>query len=112
MSSLPQLMACCLVGTKSLPELMLTDLSNFNQNIIISIEESVIENIPCNMSAFFFRPQCVNCIANAPIVLMLPNYCQTSNISHTLVGNNTVDHSDVVGASPVVTAPTTSSFST
>ena len=33
-------------------------------------------------------------------------YCQTSNISHTLLGNEIVDHSDV-GA-----APTTSSFST
>ena len=40
-------------------------------------------------------------------------YRQTSNISRTLVGNNkTVDHSDVVGAVPVGTAPTTSSFST
>ena len=39
-------------------------------------------------------------------------YPQTSNISCTLVGNNTVDHSDVVGASPLGAAPTTSSFST
>ena len=39
-------------------------------------------------------------------------YCQTSNISGTLVGNKIVDHSDVVGVSPVGTAPTTSSFST
>ena len=39
-------------------------------------------------------------------------YCQVSNISHTLVGNKIVDHSDVVGASPVGAAPTTSSFST
>ena len=39
-------------------------------------------------------------------------YCQISNIEHTLVGNKIVDHSDVVGASPVGTAPTTSSFST
>ena len=39
-------------------------------------------------------------------------YRQTSNISHTLVGNKIVDHSDVVGASPVGAAPTTSSFST
>ena len=37
---------------------------------------------------------------------------QTSNISHTSVGNNIVDHSDVVGASSVGAAPTTSSFST
>ena len=39
-------------------------------------------------------------------------YCQTYNISCTLVSNKIVDHSDVVGASPVGTAPTTSSFST
>ena len=38
-------------------------------------------------------------------------YSQTSNISHTL-GNKIVDHSDVVGASPVGAAPTTFSFST
>ena len=37
-------------------------------------------------------------------------YCQTSNISCTLVGNTIVDNSDVVGASLVSTAPTTSSF--
>ena len=35
-----------------------------------------------------------------------------SNISRTLVGNNIVDHSDVVGASPIGAAPTTSSLST
>ena len=37
-------------------------------------------------------------------------YRQVSNISRTLVGNWIVDHSDVVGASPVGAAPTTSSF--
>ena len=39
-------------------------------------------------------------------------YHQTSNISHILVGNQIVDHSDVVGASPVSAAPTKSSFPT
>ena len=39
-------------------------------------------------------------------------YRKTSNIRHTLVGNKIVDHSDVVGASPVGAAPTTSPFST
>ena len=39
-------------------------------------------------------------------------YRKTSNISCTLVGNKIVDTSDVVGASPVGAAPTTSSFST
>ena len=37
---------------------------------------------------------------------------KTSNTRHTLVGNKIVDHLDVVGASPVDAAPTTSSFST
>ena len=39
-------------------------------------------------------------------------YRKTSNIRRTLVGDNIVDHSDALGASPVGTAPTTSSFST
>ena len=38
-------------------------------------------------------------------------YRQVSNIRRTLVGNKIVDHSYVVGASPVGAAPTTSSFS-
>ena len=37
---------------------------------------------------------------------------KTSDISRTLVGNKIVDISDVVGASPVGAAPTTSLFST
>ena len=40
------------------------------------------------------------------------DFCQTSSRSCTLVGNTIFDHSDVVGASSVSTAPTTSSFST
>ena len=40
------------------------------------------------------------------------NYRQTPNISRTLIGNKTIDLSDVVGASPAGAAPTTSSFST
>ena len=39
-------------------------------------------------------------------------YRKVSYIRRTLVGNKIVDHSDVVGASPVGAAPTTSSFST
>ena len=39
-------------------------------------------------------------------------YRKTSNISRTLVGNKIVDNWDVVWASPVGAAPTTSSFST
>ena len=39
-------------------------------------------------------------------------YRQASNTSRTLVGSKIIDHSDVVGASPVGAAPTSSSFST
>ena len=46
------------------------------------------------------------------IILQEIYYRKTSSISRTLVGNKIVDNSDVVGASPVGAAPTTSSFST
>ena len=47
----------------------------------------------------------------SPLVLpVTTNYRQTSNIRRTLEGNKLVDHSDVVGASPVGAAPTPSSF--
>ena len=39
-------------------------------------------------------------------------YRKTSNMKRTLLSNKIVDHSDVIGASPVGAAPTTSSFST
>ena len=39
-------------------------------------------------------------------------YRQVSTIRRTLVSNNIVDHSDVVGALTIGAAPTTSSFST
>ena len=39
-------------------------------------------------------------------------YRQISNMRRALLGNNIVDHSDVVGAAPAGAAPTTSSFST
>ena len=42
----------------------------------------------------------------------MADYRKTYDISRTLVGNKIVDNSDVVGASPVGAAPTTSSFST
>ena len=39
-------------------------------------------------------------------------YPQTYSICRTLGDDKSVDHSDVVGASPVGAAPTASSFST
>ena len=51
-------------------------------------------------------------IVNDVSFVIAVEYCHTSNISRTFVGNKMVDHSDVVGASPFGAAPTTSSFST
>ena len=52
----------------------------------------------------------IKCMQWDPIIYgqYITIYHKTSNISCTLVGNKIVDHSDVVGASPVSAAPTTS----
>ena len=50
-------------------------------------------------------------VANQAMVNLVI-YRKTSNISRTFIGNKIVDNSDIVGASPVGAAPTTSSFST
>ena len=54
----------------------------------------------------------VNGHLSAEAGIFRENYRKTSNIRRTLESNKIVDHSDVVGASPVGAAPTTSSFST
>ena len=54
----------------------------------------------------------VYCVKNFISILEYVKYRQTSNIRCTFVGNIIVYHSDVVGATPVGAAPTTSSFST
>ena len=45
-------------------------------------------------------------------VIWFDSYRQTSNIRGTLESNEIVNNSDIVGASPIGAAPTTSSFST
>ena len=52
------------------------------------------------------------CILYHFATMRLCKYRKTFGISRALVGNKIVDNSDVVGASPVGAAPTTSSFST
>ena len=47
-----------------------------------------------------------------PLCNAAAHYRNASNIRRTSVGNKIVDRSDVVGASPVGAAPTTSSFLT
>ena len=66
----------------------------------ISLNEHISEGILIQIS--------VNFGSTGPI----GKYRQVSNIRRILVGNKIVDNSDVVGASPVGAAPTTSSLST
>ena len=49
-----------------------------------------------------------NILSRSEIHEAIRIYRQISNIRRTLVGNTLGDHSDVVGASPVGAAPTTS----
>ena len=91
---------------------------------------SVLLNLPVYFSTVnnLFTYWCCDCnvlnpmlicviIANLPHIapiLSSRNSCdyrKTSNIRRTMEGNAIVDHSDVVGVSPVGAAPTTSSFS-
>ena len=79
----------------------------------IHLVNSLIAGDAILIDGFFFYPiplhwrwkMCMTITPNE-------DYRKTSNISRTLVGNKIVDNSDVVGASPVGAAPTTSSFST
>ena len=63
---------------------------------------------------------CITCMviqfpfAADDVLIIIPSntHRQNPNISRTLVGNAIVDHSDVLGASPVGAVPTTYLFST
>ena len=54
----------------------------------------------------------IACCSISIMIWQKNNYRQVSNIKRTLVGDKIVDHSDIVGASPVGVAPTISSFCT
>ena len=64
------------------------------------------------MTTFLF--QCMTVLLFPGVALFIVcteqkcTYCKVSNISRTLVDNKIVDHTEVVGASPVGAAPTTS----
>ena len=71
------------------------------------VKKTILKIVVCKMVAMLSLLQCSKHDRNS-----LGIYRQVSNIRRTLVGNQIVDHSYVVGASPVGAAPTTSSFST
>ena len=72
------------------------------------LAKSIITIISCEMSFCITQHNNITwCVLS---VCLNSIYRQVSNIRCTLIENCIVDHSDVVGASPVVAAPTTSSF--
>ena len=71
-------------------------------------EWSVIFICPTHLPRHLFNKVVTRTLA----IIASYMYRQVSNIRRTLVGNKIVYHSDVVEASPVGTAPTTSSLST
>ena len=82
----------------------------------LSLLTTVVENREPRGSVSYSRnvaipPEISSTMLNN-VVLSGKTYHQNSNISRTLESSKIVDHSDVVGASPVGAAPTTSSFST
>ena len=97
----------------------LRDRLIFNMGIPILVRHLYIWDGPQGISSHSadYAPICFQwcmCYCNLGGSRMVTRhiYRKTSDISCTLVGNKVVDHSDVVGASPVGAAPTTSSFST
>ena len=102
-----------------------------NENVWISIKISLrflpkgpINNIPALVQIMAWRRPGDKPLSEPMLVILLTHiyaslclnelryYHQTSNISCSWLGDNKVDHSDVVGASPVSAAPTTSAFLT
>ena len=83
-----------------------------NGNYYKIFSSIIFQILPC--LEFFISEQAwpFKCWPQIYEEVQLSYYRQVSNISHTLAANKIVDHSDVVGASPVGAAPITSSFST
>ena len=82
--------------------------------MIIWILYSMWNSICCFWRVKFEGMQKIYSVGKRTLDTLKPcnTYRKTSNVSRTLEGNEIVDQSDVVGASPVGAAPTTSSFST
>ena len=76
--------------------------------IYVVIETTYLMVIESQKKSWYYRKRFWRIISIQDYM----TYRKTSNISRTLVGNKIVDNSDVVEASPVSAAPTTSSFST
>ena len=90
------------------------DTSNMKSKITVSStgnnQINVIEQTTSSFGSYFLNA--FSTVRVKKINFWKSIYRQVCIISRTLVGNWNADHSDVVGASPVGAAPTTSSFPT
>ena len=89
---------------QSCPRGYLLIIDNRNFTNISSLQDRLVSQVDCENLQHLFQEILgfevdtkVNLKAQVRVII----YCQTSNISHTLVGNKIVYHSDVVGASLV-----------
>ena len=76
----------------------------------MNIKFAIYIYIKVRYNLFYIGKYLHEFLADVHQKLLFLTYRQTSNISNSLVGNKLADHSDVVEASPVGAAPTTSSF--
>ena len=80
--------------------------------ILIWISQKPVHKSPIDNKSALQKPVHKSPIDNKSALIWAMAYRQVSNIRRTLIGNKIVDNSEVVGASPVGAAPTTSSLST
>ena len=83
------------------------EINDVMWNVITNPGETFRSNIAPESC---FTTVCRDTNSHAYLSIIFIDYRQTSNVSRTIVGTDTVNHSDVVGASPVGAAPTTYSF--
>ena len=92
----------------------LMSLSFILEIIPLNVTCKVLPKVTCKLKHSCLHSDIWYCLTHPPpsTPRIQFNYPQTSDIGHILLGNKIVDHSDVAGALPVGTAPTTSLFST
>ena len=87
--------------------LCIVEINDVMWDVIINPGETFRNNIAPESC---FTTVCRDTNLHTYLSIIFIDYRQTSNVRRTIVGNDTVNHSDVVGASPVGAAPTTYSF--
>ena len=85
------------------------ELLSFLENEILAVQKGHLDQFPISYEPRIEPYWTIGCYSGHN---PMDEYRKVSNIRRTSVGNTIVDHSDVVGTSPVGAAPSTSSFST